>query len=98
MRDSHWWIALAGSAVLGAALASGAAQAQVYGDSDEYFESDNWAEDRYGLYDQDFDWTTDDGWYDDWNDSDLTAWNDTGEAQWDVLGYDDADEWGLFDW
>jgi hypothetical protein len=27
------------------------------------------------------------------------AWNDNWETpHWDVWGYDDADEWGLFDW
>ena len=101
-RNSAWYggVAAAGMALLLAALP--AANAQISNNDalqgDSYFDTPNWAEDDYGFFDRDFDWQTEDEWFTDWNDTHRSAWNDSEEAQWHVFGYDDADEWGLFDW
>jgi hypothetical protein len=65
-----------------------------------WFDTDNLGTDQYGTYDQDFVWLTVDPTYSSWNAAtNATAWNDNWETpHWDVWGYDDADEWGLFDW
>jgi hypothetical protein len=65
-----------------------------------WFDTDNLASDQYGYYDEDFVWITTDPAYSSWNSyNNATAWNDNWEKpHWDVWGYDDADEWGLFDW
>jgi hypothetical protein len=64
-----------------------------------WFESDNLGTDRYGVFDRDFVWFTDDPWYPTGNPADTLTWNDNWEKpHWDVWGYDDADEWGLWDW
>jgi hypothetical protein len=65
-----------------------------------WFDSDNLGTDQYGTYDKDFVWVTIDPAYASWNSAgNAMAWNDNWETpHWDVWGYDDADEWGLFDW
>jgi hypothetical protein len=64
-----------------------------------FFESDNLSTDRYGACDRDFVWFTDDPWFPTGNPADTVTWNDNWEKpHWDVWGYDDADEWGLWDW
>ncbi|HSN70475.1 MAG TPA: hypothetical protein VLT59_03160 [Steroidobacteraceae bacterium] len=64
------------------------------------FESENLADDDYGVYDEDFAWETNDQWYSDWNEYDADrAWDDDYEqAHYDLWGYDDAGEWGFWDW
>lgn len=61
------------------------------------FETDNFAEDRYGAYDEDFAWSTNDAAYDTWNDT-ATAWENSERAHYDMFGYDDAGETGWWDW
>ena len=61
------------------------------------FDTNNFAEDDHGLYDEDFVWITSDPAYDTWNDTAL-AWDDTERAHYDMFGYDDAGEAGLWDW
>jgi len=65
-----------------------------------WFDTDNLDTDQYGTYDKDFVWVTIDPAYSSWNPTgNAMAWNDNWETpHWDVWGYDDADEWGLFDW
>jgi hypothetical protein len=65
-----------------------------------WFDSDNLGSDQYGTFDKDFVWVTFDPEYSSWNPTgNAMAWNDNWETpHWDVWGYDDADEWGLFDW
>jgi hypothetical protein len=64
-----------------------------------WFESDNLGTDQYGSFDRDFVWFTDDPWYPAGNPADTVTWNDNWEKpHWDVWGYDDADEWGIWDW
>lgn len=54
------------------------------------FESDEWLEDDYGLYDEDFAWETDDEEFTNWYDED-DSWDDSwtsfeeGEEWYDVL-------------
>ena len=51
------------------------------------FDSDNWAQDEYGFYDEDFYYETDeqfDNWYEE-------------EAHTDWMGFDDAGDEGWFD-
>ena len=56
----------------------------------EVFESDNWLDDDYGVYDRDFDY--------DVIEDDLDAYDAWYEdPHYDWLGYDDAGEEGLFD-
>jgi len=63
-----------------------------------WFDTDNLGSDQYGPYDQDFVWITTDPAYSSWYPN-ATTWNDNWEKpHWDVWGYDDADELGLFDW
>jgi hypothetical protein len=64
------------------------------------FNTDNLGTDQYGTYDKDFVWSTTDPGYSTWNPGgSAMAWNDNWETpHWDLWGYDDADEWGLFDW
>ena len=61
------------------------------------FETDNFAEDEYGAYDEDFAWTTNDTTYDTWNDT-ATAWENSERAHYDMFGYDDPGEAGWWDW
>lgn len=87
------------SAALVAALAAGAAfvpaQAQwmgygngFWGDNEVgLWESDNWATDDYGMFDQDFAWNTNDAGFNDWYGDSQTAWNE----------YDDIGDEGWFD-
>ncbi|HSN70476.1 MAG TPA: hypothetical protein VLT59_03165 [Steroidobacteraceae bacterium] len=65
-----------------------------------YFTTDNLATDDYGYYDEDFAWETNDQWYSDWNDFDGDYDYDTGyeTGNYGLFGYDDAGEWGLWDW
>lgn len=81
------------AALLTALLFSGAlltANAQgMWSDEDlAAFESDNWLEDDYGLYDEDFAWESDDELFTDWTD----------DADDDWLGYDDSGEYDWFDY
>jgi hypothetical protein len=62
------------------------------------FETENLAEDDYGVYDEDFAWETTDPIYDDWSDEESVAWDDSEVAHYDMFGYDDAGEEGLWDW
>jgi hypothetical protein len=62
------------------------------------FETDNLTEDEYGIYDEDFAWETTDPVYDQWSDEESVAWDDTEVAHYDMFGYDDAGEEGLWDW
>jgi len=62
------------------------------------FESDNWANDQYGTYDADFDWETSEAWYSDWSDAESAWTNDYEVAHYDMFGYDDAGDWGMWDW
>lgn len=61
------------------------------------FETDNFAEDQYGAYDEDFAWSTNDSTYGTWNDT-ATAWENSERAHYDMFGYDDAGEAGWWDW
>lgn len=79
---------------LGAGSAMVHAQSEGYGEGywNEFetglWESDNFANDEYGVYDQDFNWEADDqAWNDFYDDSYSTAWND----------YDDIGDGGWFD-
>jgi hypothetical protein len=62
-----------------------------------FFTTDNLAQDRYGPYDEDFAWETNDSAYDTWNDT-ADSWDQTEFAHYDMFGYDDAGEEGLWDW
>lgn len=71
------------------------AHAQVYGGEGEYlseyetglWESDNFANDNYGVYDQDFGWqTAEEGW---------NTWYGDTENAWNT--YDDIGDEGWFD-
>lgn len=66
-----------------------------------WFDSNNLRTDQYGSYDEDFVWVTTDPAYLSWYPAgNPTAWNNDNweKPHWDVWGYDDADELGLFDW
>jgi hypothetical protein len=63
-----------------------------------FFETDNLSSDDYGAYDEDFAWTTDAPWYMDWNEADSAWSNDYERPHYDMFGYDDAGEWGIWDW
>ena len=80
------------------ARASGQSAAEGDGAVIYLFESDNLASDDYGLYDEDFAWQTNDQWYSDWNDVDPNWNEDYEQAHYDMFGYDDAGEWGFWDW
>lgn len=62
------------------------------------FESENLGSDEYGAYDEDFAWETNEPWYESWNDPDASFWNSPEEAHYDMYGYDDSGEAGLWDW
>lgn len=63
-----------------------------------FFDTDNFGEDDYGYYDEDFAWTADDSRFDAWNDTNGLAWQNVEQAHYDLFGYDDAGEGGLWDW
>jgi hypothetical protein len=62
-----------------------------------FFTTDNLAQDKYGPYDEDFAWETNDTAYDTWNDT-ADSWDQTEFAHYDMFGYDDSGEEGLWDW
>lgn len=62
-----------------------------------FFTTDNLAQDKFGPYDEDFAWETNDTGYDTWNDT-ADSWDQTEFAHYDMFGYDDSGEEGLWDW
>lgn len=62
-----------------------------------FFTTDNLAQDKYGPYDEDFAWETNDNAYNTWNDT-ADSWDQTEFAHYDMFGYDDSGEEGLWDW
>jgi hypothetical protein len=63
-----------------------------------YFQTDNLETDRYGTYDEDFAWETDDPWYSNWSDADVGRGDQYGAAEDEIYGYGDVDDWGVWDW
>jgi hypothetical protein len=50
-----------------------------------FWNTDNWEEDAYGIFDEDFSWSAEDPGWDNWYGNDATAWNtydDIGEEGW----------------
>lgn len=81
--------------VIAAVLTFGAPVSAIAQSADSYWSdydrgvwgSDNWGMDRYGPYDNDFNWTTDDDWFE----------KESEESHYDFGGYDDAGDGGWFD-
>jgi len=71
-------------------------------DDSGLWETDNWENDDYGVYDTDFDWETTDPGFDAWygDGYEATATNDENveSAHYRLLGFDDAGDWGAWDW
>jgi hypothetical protein len=61
------------------------------------FDTDNWETDRYGRYDADFAWITNEPWYMDWSDVESAWTNDYEVAPYDIFGYGERGEWELWD-
>jgi len=64
-----------------------------------YFQTDNLQTDRYGTYDEDFAWETDEQWYGNWSGAD-TSGDQYSATDEDVYIYSDGetDDWGVWDW
>lgn len=88
MKTFNITLALLTALLFGGAMVTASAQT-LWSDEDlTAFESDNWLEDDYGIYDEDFAWEAEDEEFIDW----------TEDTQNDWLGYDDSGEYGWFEY
>lgn len=64
-----------------------------------YFQTDNLQTDRYGTYDEDFAWETDEQWYGNWSGADASG-DQYSATDEDIYIYSDSetDDWGVWDW